>query len=80
MKTRMASRFWLLLPLLLIGAGFSSAPEPVVEAARRGDVDAVRRLIASGADVNAAGGDGMTSLHWAAERGDVEDIAKSRRS
>ena len=33
--------------------------------------DAVRALIKQGADVNAAQGDGMTALHWAAEKGDV---------
>ena len=36
-----------------------------------GDTAAVRRLVASGANVNVAQGDGMTALHWAAERGDV---------
>lgn len=46
-------------------------PSPIVDAARSGDADAVRALIAQGADVNAAGGDGMTPLHWAAYHGDV---------
>jgi ankyrin repeat protein len=36
-----------------------------------GDTATVRRLVAHGADVNASQGDGMTALHWAAERGDV---------
>ena len=31
----------------------------------------MRALLTNGADVNAAQGDGMTALHWAAERGDV---------
>ena len=43
---------------------------PVADAAKRGDLDAVRELLASGADVNAAQADGMTALHWAAERDD----------
>jgi len=43
---------------------------PVAEAAMRGDGATVRALVASGADVNAAQGDGMTALHWAANRGD----------
>jgi ankyrin repeat protein len=30
----------------------------------------LRALLAAGADANAAPGDGMTALHWAAERGD----------
>lgn len=36
----------------------------------KGDVAAVRALISKGADVNVPQGDGMTALHWAAERGD----------
>ena len=32
----------------------------------RGDAAAVRALLKQGADVNAAQGDGMTALHWAA--------------
>ena len=52
------------LPLVLPPAA------PVAEAAMRGDGATVRALVASGADVNAAQGDGMTALHWAANRGD----------
>ena len=44
----------------------------------RGDRDAVRALLQQGADVNAAQGDGMTALHWAAERGDAEMTAMLR--
>lgn len=57
------------LSLLLTGAG---APDsPVADAAMRGDVDEVRVLLRAGADVNAAQGDGMTALHWAAMSGSV---------
>jgi ankyrin repeat protein len=42
---------------------------PLIDAARKGDVEAVRSLLAEGADVNTAQGDGMTGLHWAAEGG-----------
>ena len=45
---------------------------PVADAAMRGDRAAVRELLTGGADVNAAQGDGMTALHWAAEHGDAE--------
>ncbi len=48
---------------------------PVVEAAARGDIEEVRALLRAGADVNAAQGDGMTALHWAAMRGDAEMAA-----
>ncbi len=40
----------------------------------RGDAAQVHALIDRGEDVNAALGDGMTALHWSAERGD-SDIA-----
>ena len=56
---------------LLLWAG---APDqsPVADAAMRGEVDHVRELLRSGEDVNAAQGDGMTALHWAAESGNAE--------
>jgi len=54
-----------------IAAVASRAPaSPIADAAMRGDVAAVRTLIARRADVNAAQGDGMTALHWAADHGD----------
>ena len=44
---------------------------PVADAAMRRDSLRVRALIREGADVNAAQGDGMTALHWAAMHGDA---------
>ena len=44
---------------------------PVADAAMRGDVATLRLLIARGASVNVPQGDGMTALHWAAQRGDL---------
>ena len=58
---------------LLLGASVP-ADAPVADAAMRGDVENVRALLRGGADVNAAQGDGMTALHWAAERGDREVV------
>ena len=52
------------------------ADSRVADAAMSGDAAAVRTLVLQGADVNIAQGDGMTALHWAAERGDLE-LAKS---
>jgi ankyrin repeat protein len=58
---------------LTLAVSAASPPEaPVADAAMRGDVDRVRALLRDGMDVNAAQGDGMTALHWAAELGDVE--------
>ena len=52
----------------------SDAP-PLVSAVRDGDVEAVRSLLRQGADANAAEGDGLSTLHWAARSGEPE-IAK----
>ena len=60
----------LLLTLLVSAA--TPPDSPVADAAMRGDEGSVRVLLQQGADVNAAQGDGMTALHWAADRGDVE--------
>ena len=48
------------------------AGDALLDAARRGELAAVRELIHVGADVDAARGDGMTALHFAAERGHDE--------
>jgi ankyrin repeat protein len=51
------------------------AATPVADFAKRGDRDSLRSLLREGADVNAAHGDGMSALHWAAEAGDAEMAA-----
>ena len=45
--------------------------DSVVDAAKAKDAAAVKALLKNGADVNAAQGDGMTALHWAASNGDA---------
>ena len=45
---------------------------PVADAAMRQDAGAVRTLVTGDADPDAAHGDGMTGLHWAAHNGDVD--------
>ena len=45
---------------------------PLADAAERGDKASVASLLKQGADVNAAQGDGMTALHWAAMNGDAQ--------
>jgi len=52
--------------------GAASSTSPVADAAMRGDRDAVRTLLKQGADAGAARGDGMTALHFAADRGDLD--------
>ena len=74
MKVRVSASWGLLATLVLWGG---IAPEaPVADAAMRGDVEEVEALLRSGADVNAAQGDGMTALHWAAELG-LADLAET---
>jgi uncharacterized protein len=50
----------------------AAGPAAVAEAAMKRDREAVRALLKNGEDVNAAQGDGMTALHWAARNGDLE--------
>ena len=61
----------------LAAVGFSVAimgatVDTVPDAAMTGDVASVRALLKGGADVNAAQGDGVTGLHWAARQGHEE--------
>jgi ankyrin repeat protein len=58
---------WLAPDLRLIAAS-----SDVADAAARGDLAAVRALIAKKADVNAPQGDGATAAHWAVYRGSKE--------
>ncbi|HEY2906671.1 MAG TPA: ankyrin repeat domain-containing protein, partial [Vicinamibacterales bacterium] len=60
------------LSVLVNAAPKSDSRSTVVEAAMRGDRDAVRSLLKEGDDVNSAQPDGMTALHWAVQKNDVE--------
>src|SRR5471032_464735 len=56
-----------------LSAFLHAAPSALVaDAAMQGNRDAVRSLLKQAADVNAAQGDGMTALHWAAMKDDAE--------
>jgi uncharacterized protein len=63
--------FTVILCLAGLMAG-AAADTRIADAAMRGDRNAVRSLLKEAADVNAAQGDGMTALHWAATKGDAE--------
>lgn len=45
---------------------------PLADAAMRGDMASVQRLLGAGVNVNEAQGDGMTALHWAARNADAQ--------
>ncbi|MEZ4425490.1 MAG: ankyrin repeat domain-containing protein [Gemmatimonadota bacterium] len=69
-RARGTRRSVLGLALMLGLLGLVAPDTPVADAAAVGDLERLRLLLRDGADVNAAQGDGMTALHWAAERGD----------
>ncbi len=61
-----------ILVLLAFTNANAALVTPVANAAQQGDIAMVRQLLRQGSDVNESQGDGMTALHWAAERGDFE--------
>jgi ankyrin repeat protein len=71
----MKRQSYLALVIALVMTAAMSAQQvvsAVADAAAKGDTTAVRQLLKDGADVNGAQGDGMSALHWAAQRGDAE--------
>ena len=64
------------VPALLSVLVAAPVDAPVADAARRGDAEAVRTLLERGVDVQTAQADGMTALHWAAMRSDL-DLAET---
>ena len=67
----MTSKLLAILCVPVVFAASPGQPALVANAAMHGDVESVRKLLKQGAGVNVAQGDGMTALHWAAERGDA---------
>lgn len=67
MKNRLHTHSLGALLATLFFWGATSPEAPVADAAMNGDLERVETLIRQGADLNAAQGDGMTALHWAAE-------------
>ena len=60
--------------LVLLPVAAAAAEDPLVRAAATGDMAAVRALVTQGHDVNAAGPDGATALHWAVRADDVPTV------
>lgn len=65
--------WWLAVSLISATVALSAADDVrLIEAVKSGNASAVRALLKSKVDVNAAQGDGATALHWAAYRDDLE--------
>ena len=67
-------------PVVRVNNAARPAATALAAAAMRGDLDEVRALIARRADVNAATGDGMSALHWAAAIPVVAQTGRARRT
>ena len=77
LNMRALTRLAVLLVAALVVNGHTAALRaadrlPLIDAARNADADALRALIRQRVDVNAAGADGTTALHWASYRDDGE--------
>jgi ankyrin repeat protein len=59
------------LALALATVSFQLQAGPLADAAQRGDLNTVRRLLQEGTGVNEPQVDGTTALHWAAESDDL---------
>jgi ankyrin repeat protein len=71
LRSQIYWRSWIGAIAVLLLATIATANSSVADAARAGDLNAVKTMLKGGGDVNAAHGDGMTALHWAASRGDA---------
>ncbi|HIE91323.1 MAG TPA: hypothetical protein EYQ83_00035, partial [Acidobacteria bacterium] len=65
------------LAVCLTAEGVAHAAEvpPLVSAAKQGDTETLRALLAQGSAVDIAEGDGTTALHWASYRDDLDATA-----
>ena len=62
-----------ILVMFILAFAITAIAAPLDDAAKSGDVEAVKNLISEGADVNAKGSFG-TALHWAAMNGHAEVV------
>jgi len=60
--------------VLLVGCGPSASERALLEAARKGNIEAVKQHLAAGTDVNAKVKSGSTPLHFAAGYGRKEIV------
>jgi len=59
----------------VLGAGAAGPETSLLEAAKQGNHDVVRTLVARHVDVNLRDVDGTTALHWAVRAGDHDTVA-----
>lgn len=72
--TQYLSSFWCAAVLLVGAVRVASAESPLVDAAERNDLAAVRAQLDAKANVNQAQADGMTAIHWAAYHNDADTV------
>ena len=72
-KLQLLSGWFLVVLLPMIGLAADSDLQ-LLEAVKRGDMDAVRYLLKQQVDVDAPQADGATALAWAAHRNDTETV------
>lgn len=61
-----------LIVLATVALGAAGSDRSLIDAARQGDAESVRRSLRDGANVNATEPDGTTALHWASYRDSVD--------
>jgi uncharacterized protein len=61
-----------LLTAAVACAATTSRESQLMDAVKRADANAVRSLLAAGVDVNSAGADSSTALHWAVQNNNLE--------
>jgi ankyrin repeat protein len=74
MRAREFGRFFTVLTLSAATLGAAPHDGRLIEAIKKGDLDAVRALVSQGIDVNGRAGDGATALHWAVYNENQEAI------
>src|SRR5438045_3159603 len=73
-RTKMQRLVCLAFGFVCAWVSLSASGPGLVDAAKSGDLAAVRSLLKGGADPNAAGPDGSTAVHWAVHRDNLEMV------